>query len=169
MFFKWRRGRRKTTEEKGPGLNTIPDDHCGESESSTEEIDFDEFSDALSHTHTEACSLSMVSDINSVDDDQGSVHAESRRSFIMDRFLPAAKAMAASESSAQRTQAAKPIIPIFYAVKPSTLRDAVDGKGTFDASLRTLEGETITDCHTRLPNPRYDTKTVNKWRKGKLI
>ena len=82
-------------------MNTIPDDHCGESESSTEEIDFDEFSDALSHTHTEACSLSMVSDINSVDDDQGSVHAESRRSFIMDRFLPATKAMAASESSAQ--------------------------------------------------------------------
>ena len=64
---------------------------------------------------------------------------------------------------------AEPIIPIFYAVKPSTLRDAVDGKGTFDASLRTLEGETITDCHTRLPNPRYDTKTVNKWRKGKLV
>ena len=49
----------------------------------------------------------MVSEINSVDDDQGSVHAESRRSFIMDRFLPATKAMVASESSAQRTQAAK--------------------------------------------------------------
>ena len=61
---------------------------------------------------------------------------------------------------------AEPIIPIFYAVKPSTLRDAVDGKGTFDASLRTLEGETITDCHTRLPKPRYDTETVNKWRKA---
>ena len=61
---------------------------------------------------------------------------------------------------------AEPIIPIFYAVKPSTLRDAVDGKGTFDASLRTLEGETITDCHTRLPKSRYDTETINKWRKA---
>ena len=39
-------------EEKGSGLNTILDDYYGESESSTEEIDFDEFPDALSHTHT---------------------------------------------------------------------------------------------------------------------
>lgn len=99
--FKWRRGRRKTTEEKG--LKTMPEDHCGGESESSEEIDFDEFSDALSHTHTEACSLSMVSEINSVDDDDGSVHAETR-SFIMDRFLPAAKAMAASESSAQRAR-----------------------------------------------------------------
>lgn len=102
--FKWRRGRTKTTEEKG--LKTMPADHFTESGSS-EEIDFDEFSDALSHTHTEACSLSMVSEINSVDDDDGSIHADTR-SFIMDRFLPAAKAMAASDSSAQRARFLRP-------------------------------------------------------------
>lgn len=102
--FKWRRDRSKTTEEKG--LKTVPADNFMESESN-EEIDFDEFSDALSHTHTEACSLSMVSEINSVEDDNGSTHAETR-SFIMDRFLPAAKAMAASESSAPRARFLRP-------------------------------------------------------------
>ena len=29
-----------------------------------------------------------------------------------------------------------------------------------------LKARQITDCHTRLPKPRYDTETVNKWRKA---
>eukprot|EP01018_Ginkgo_biloba_P009058 Gb_21532 [translate_table: standard] len=64
-----------------------------------EDEDSDVFSDALSQT--EAWSVSVVSDINNVDD-SGSVNAEAR-SFIMDRFLPAAKAMA-SESTQHSTK-----------------------------------------------------------------
>lgn len=75
-------------------------DHFMESDS-FEGIDFDEFSDGPSHTYTKAWSPSMISEINSVGEGRGSIHAENR-SFIMDRFIPAAKAMAASESLAQR-------------------------------------------------------------------
>jgi len=74
---------------------------------SIEGIDFDEFSDGPSHTYTKAWSPSMISEINSVGDGGKSTHADAR-SFIMDRFIPAAKAMAASESLAQRAPLLRP-------------------------------------------------------------
>lgn len=104
--FRWQRLRRrkKTADQKEQHIRIQ-----FESEKSEESDEF--FSDALSNTEMDACSLSMVSDMNTNDEDcDDGDEGTSRRNFIMDRFLPAATAMA-SESQAPSQQTYRPMPP----------------------------------------------------------
>ncbi|GLJ21303.1 hypothetical protein SUGI_0391420 [Cryptomeria japonica] len=100
--FKWKKNDRNfNTDRKEECTSILHHKDCSEEE------DSDEFSDALSHA--EACSLAMVSDLNSSEEDgsDGKEEQESSRNFMMERFLPAASAMASK--SPHQTRVPTPV------------------------------------------------------------
>jgi len=63
-------------------------------------------------------------------------------------------------------ESGKPVIPIFYGVKPDVLRWTLGGNGVYARHLSILEGKKAIDSQTRLQKPRYDTNTLGEWRRA---
>lgn len=60
----------------------------------------------------------------------------------------------------------KTILPVFYKVNPSDLRQTGGGDGVYARALRTLQEKITFDPETHQMKPRYDSATIEKWKKA---
>jgi len=58
----------------------------------------------------------------------------------------------------------KPIIPVFYHVRPADLRWTQDGNYKYTQALRDLEMKKTVDSETHEEKPRYQSTTIQNWR-----
>lgn len=66
----------------------------------------------------------------------------------------------------QILESGKPVIPLFYHVKPSQLRSTKGEDGVYSQDLRKLEEMKTYDTQTHEVKPRHDPATIQKWREA---